>query len=161
YRNHIRLNSITQGEARLVDAGPLLEVRPDLRTLPIRDGSGTQLDPKAAETLDRLSRQLRVYLNTTAPPDADGTRSDVTKLHDSLWQAKRGKRLEWLRAEAIPTMLQLLMHEDRPVRQMLVELLGEIPGTAATVALARRAVFDLDPGVREAAVEALKSRPSG
>ena len=51
------------------------------------------------------------------------------------------------------------MHEDTPLRQMLVELLADIEGKAATIALAQRAVFDVSPEVRGQAVEALASRP--
>src|SRR5262249_50131834 len=61
--------------------------------------------------------------------------------------------------EAIPVLLQLLTHEDRPLRLMLVELLAEMEGKPASGALARRAVFDLSPEVRETALVALRERP--
>jgi hypothetical protein len=51
------------------------------------------------------------------------------------------------------------MHEDKQVRLMLVDVLKEIPGRASTGALARRAAFDLDAEVRDAAIEALRARP--
>jgi HEAT repeat protein len=52
------------------------------------------------------------------------------------------------------------MFEEAPVRRMLVEMLADISGPAATAALARRAVFDLDPALRAESVEALKGRPA-
>jgi hypothetical protein len=110
--------------------------------------------------LETLSRKLRVYLSTAAVPGPDGQRPDADQLRAMLRAGKKGKRPEWLRAEAIPTMLQVLMPEDRPVRRVLVELLAEIQGPRATVALARRAVFDLDADVRQAAVAALQGRPA-
>src|SRR5262249_54853120 len=61
--------------------------------------------------------------------------------------------------EAIPTLLQVLMHEDRRLRLLLVDLLAEIDGRTASIALAQRAVFDLSPEVRAAAVQALAKRP--
>ena len=52
----------------------------------------------------------------------------------------------------------MLMHEDRRIRLVLVELLADIPGKQATVALAQRAVFDTCPEVRELALRALIER---
>jgi HEAT repeat protein len=51
------------------------------------------------------------------------------------------------------------MADDAPVRMMLVDILAAIPGKAASIALAQRAVFDLSPEVRGSAVEALQERP--
>jgi HEAT repeat protein len=142
------------------DPAPLLQVLPDLRGLPLRAGPSCQLTGKQAATLDALSRKLRIYLSVAAPQDAQGHRSDPARLHEALRAEKRGKRPEWLRAEAVPTLMQMLMPEEAPVRRMLVELLTEIRHRAATEALARRAVFDLDAEVREAAVNALRERPA-
>src|SRR5207248_585744 len=66
----------------------------------------------------------------------------------------------WLRPQAISTLRQLLMHEHRNVRLVLVELLSQIDGRLASLALAERAVFDLDPDVRLTALVALKGRPT-
>src|SRR5262249_36465438 len=78
---------------------------------------------------------------------------------EQLREDVRGKKLEWLRPDAVPALHQMLMAEDAPVRRILVELLTEIPGKRATTALASRAVFDLSPDVRAAAIAALKDRP--
>ncbi len=67
---------------------------------------------------------------------------------------------DWLRPGAVPTLTQILAHEDAPLRHVLIELLDEIPGTPAVEALARRAVFDLSADNREAAVAALRRRPA-
>jgi HEAT repeat protein len=144
----------------LTDPTPLLQVRPDLGTLPLRGGAGCKLSPKAAGTLQVLAPKLHAYLDRIAPPGPDGRRGTPTLLRAALRAEVRGKRPEWLRGEAVPTLLQILMHEDTPVREMLVQLLAEIPGPEATTALAQRAVFDLSPVVRERAVEALKGRPA-
>src|SRR5262249_18266117 len=105
-----------------------------------------------------LSRKLRLYLNTIAPAGADGLRANPALLLDALRMDRRRKRPEWLRVEAIPTLMQMLMHEDAAVRKILVDLLSEVPQAKATVALAQRAVFDLDADVRSAAIKALKER---
>jgi hypothetical protein len=51
------------------------------------------------------------------------------------------------------------MHEQHLIRQILVDALAEIPGPPASLALAERAVFDLHPDVRLAALVALSGRP--
>jgi hypothetical protein len=73
-------------------------------------------------------------------------------------QARSAGKPEWLRVEAVPAMLQLLMHEDVSLRMMLIEFLAEIPEKPATTALAQRAVFDVAPEAREAAIAALRGR---
>ena len=66
---------------------------------------------------------------------------------------------EWLHPSLVPTLTQMLMAEDRPIRALLVAILARVPGKDATLGLANRAVFDLSPEVREEAVNALKRRP--
>jgi HEAT repeat protein len=144
----------------VLDATPLLEVRPDLRTLPLRRGEECKLSNHSATALEALSRKLRVYLEDAAPINERGERPALPRLRTVLQSDLRGSKPEWLRAEAVPTLLQLLMHESTPVRLMLVELLQAVPEKVSTVALARRAAFDLDPEVREAAVAALRERPA-
>jgi HEAT repeat protein len=143
------------------DMGPslLLEVRPDLAYLPLRKGNACRLNAQSAATLDVLSQKLHVLLEVGAPQDSKGRRPTATVLGEILREHRRGRRPEWLRAQAIPVLLQILMHEDAPVRRMLVELLAEIPGEASSVALAQRALYDLSPEVRDLALHALKIRP--
>jgi HEAT repeat protein len=143
----------------VLDATPLLEVRPDLRTLPLRRGDASQLTARHAADLETLSRKLRVYLDRVAPINKKGQRPELPQLRAVLQSELRGKKPEWLRPEAIPTLQQMLMHEEKPVRMMLVEMLAAIPGKVSTTALARRAAFDLDPEVRQSAVNALRDRP--
>jgi HEAT repeat protein len=157
YMDDFRAGPTDLGLHRWREPSLLLAVRPDVGRLPVRTGHDCRIEEREARTLDALSRKLRIYLNAAAPPGPDGSRP-TTLLEQTLRVEKRGKRPEWLRAEAIPTLLQLLMHEDAPVRLMLVELLAEIPGRKATAALAQRAVFDLDAENRAAAVEALRGR---
>ncbi len=57
--------------------------------------------------------------------------------------------------------MQLLMAERTPARLVLVEILSRISGVASSKALARLAIFDLDPAVRERALDALRERPVG
>jgi HEAT repeat protein len=140
------------------DPAPIIQTRPDMRQLPFHGGAATQLKPRQATTLDELSRKIRVYLAAIAPVGTDGRRANADRLAMQMLQEKRGRRLEWLRVEAIPALTQLLMHEDTSVRRVLSELLGEIPHPAATRALAQRAVFDTDAAARSIAVDGLRDR---
>jgi HEAT repeat protein len=161
YAASMQLNLTVVGDTMVTDPSPLISVRPDLRTLPIRGGAGSQLNPVEAANLSTLSRQLRVYLNTTATADGSPRpETAVQQLRAALLSERRGARPEWLRREAAPTLLQMLMAEEAPVRRLLVDLLAEVPHNSTTTALAQRAVFDLDDEVRQAAVAALKKRPA-
>jgi hypothetical protein len=141
------------------EPGALLAQRPDLGELPVRSGKACHISDKAAAELQLLSQKLHAHLDRFAPKDLAGKRITTEVLRMALNAEQRGKQPEWLRAEAIPTLTQLLMHEEASVRLLLVELLAEIPQPAASVALAQRAVFDLAPEVREAARQALRARP--
>ncbi|HZY90724.1 MAG TPA: HEAT repeat domain-containing protein [Gemmataceae bacterium] len=160
YAASIKANLAATGAPNLIDPSPLLKVRPDLGTLPLRGGHGVKLSPKAGGHLQVLAAKLHAHLDRVAPLGPDGRRTAPAALREALRAEKRGQRPEWLRAEAVPALMQILMPEDTPVRELLVELLAEIPGPEATTALARRAVFDLSPEVRQRAVEALKGRPA-
>jgi HEAT repeat protein len=159
YAASIKANLAATSAPNLIDPTPLLQVRPDLATLPLRGGQGVKLNPKASGHLQVLGPKLHAYLDGIAPPGPDGRRAAPPALREALRAERRGKSPEWRRAEAVPALVQILMHEDAPVREMLVQLLADVPGPEATTALAQRAVFDLGPGVRERAVEALKGRP--
>ena len=69
------------------------------------------------------------------------------------------KSSEWNKPEALPAIIQLLQAENTPVRLVMVDLIANIEGKSASIALAQRALFDVSPEVRERAVSALASRP--
>ena len=62
-----------------------------------------------------------------------GFMADPALLREVLWKERRGKKPEWLRVQAIPTLMQILMPEDKPVRLLLVELV-ELPATSVPTA---------------------------
>src|SRR5262245_47865167 len=127
-----------QASARLamrpmIEPSTLLSYFPDAKQLPLRGALTCQLPPKEAETLGILSKKLHLYINLIAPFDPKtGKRQEPVKLREVLRAERRGKRPEWLRPEAVPALVQILMHEDVPLRVMLVDLLSEIEGPAAT-----------------------------
>jgi HEAT repeat protein len=151
-------SALQLGGGRVTDASPVLKCRPDLATLPIRSGPDCQLSPRAAGNLAVLSPKLNAYIDGLAPLKPDGTRVSSDNLRKVLTEEKHGKRPEWLRVEAVPALQQILMHEEPPLRRLLVDLLAQVPQKQATAALVRRALFDLDPDIRAAARAALKGR---
>jgi HEAT repeat protein len=158
YLSAMAINVKTHGDFDQTDPTPLLQLRPDLFQLPFFGGTQCQLNGRAAATLGALSPKLHAYIDAAAPVGLDGMREPTPQLRTALYKEMRGKHPEWLRAEAVPTLMQILMFEDAPMRRLLVNLLAEIPDKPATVALAQRAVFDLDEEARETAVAALKGR---
>src|SRR5262249_3618428 len=134
----------------------LVSRRSDIASLPMRMGKDCHLGKEPAEALQVLSRKLRVQLEASIPRAEGDVRPNVDKLRALLLGDQRN---EWLKAEAVPGMMQLLQAENTPVRSLLVELLGQIRGKEASEALAVRAVSDLAPEVREQAVRELKRRP--
>lgn len=160
YRVNVPANQVVLANPNLTDFTSLLEVRPDLRMLPLRFGDACKLNRRLTAHLDVLSRKLRAYLDQFTP-ETDGVRDGSTeKLREALLTDKAGKKPVWLREEAVPPLLQILMGEETPFRLILVEVLSKIRAPAATVALAQRAAFDLSPEVREQAVAALRDRPA-
>jgi hypothetical protein len=131
---------------------PLLR-RADLQGLPIAMGADCRLGEAPAMNLQSLSRELRQHLSQCARLTSSDIRVVLRQqlLHESIDR--------WQREEALPTLVQMLQPEERPLRSLLVELLANTKGHAASFALARRALFDLDAGVRETAVRALRERP--
>jgi HEAT repeat protein len=152
-------NKFSGGRPGHLEPKTLLGVRPDLKQLPIRRGAYSRISVFDAAELTELSQKLKLYLQLAVPKDMRGRRPDPARLREAMRNEKRGGTSPWLRPAAVPILFQQLGHEDLPLRMMLVELLSEIPGKDATIALARRAVFDLAPAAREAALKALVERP--
>ncbi|MCI0356931.1 MAG: hypothetical protein L0211_00405 [Planctomycetaceae bacterium] len=138
----------------------LVSQRPDLIGLPLRPPSHRRLSKEEAINLQVLSQQLRLHVEKSIPGITDQVldlRPDPDVLRKLL--LNNPLRDAWLRPEAILPLRQLLMHEHRNVRLILVDLLAMIRGPQASAALAERALFDLNADVRLAAVVALLDRP--
>jgi hypothetical protein len=138
--------------------------------LPWRKIPDCQLGKESADRLHVLSLSLRASLRASVPPG--DVRPDPDRLRALLLGADAARRVrtvgtraprvkpsEWQQPGAVPALVQLLQHENTPIRLLLVELLSEIDGKEAGLALAERALFDLSPQVREKAVQALAQRP--
>jgi hypothetical protein len=131
-------------------------------------GEECQTGKERAETMKALSVQLRAFMRLSTPPmDTRPDPDQVRKffVNGDARQASNFSQVrtipdQWKRAEAVPTLTQMLQAENTPLRLLLVEMLADIKGKEAGEALARRALFDLAPEVREKAVEALAKRPA-
>jgi hypothetical protein len=125
--------------------------RPDMVALPWITGTHSEIGKEAAERLHVLSVNLRAALRKSVK--AGDVRPDPDTLRGLLTDD------EWTKPEALPTLTQLLQAENTPIRLLLVEMLAKIKGKEASIALAKRAIFDLSAEVREKAVKALADRP--
>jgi hypothetical protein len=144
-----------------VDVIPQLSARrADLLGLPLRQGIFARISREEALDLTVLSQRLRLQIQT-AMPGIVGNVVDPRPDPDILRRRLLNNPLQaaWLQPQAVATLRQLLMSEHRHVRLVLVDVLSKIDGRLASMALAERAVFDLDPDVRLAALVALDARP--
>src|SRR5262249_48983281 len=149
----ISLRSLVKADLALNLAPRLMLGRPDLAGLRIHLGLRCRLSKEAAENLQALSRKLRVLVEACIPDRSKSDpRPDPDKLRGRLLGGEGEK--EWLRAEAIPALQQLLMAENKSVRLILVELLSQVKHKRAVGPLVQHALFDLHPEVRAAAVQA-------
>jgi hypothetical protein len=137
----------------------LLPRRADLAGLPARGAADCQVPKRRALMMDAISGKLRAEL---AALDRRGRAADAASFSASREYALDLARIPpgcWSE-DGIPTLVQMLEPEGARLRWRLVERVAEVQVPAATEALARRALFDLHPDVRRAAVQALGSRPA-
>lgn len=160
YKTSYQSNTAS-GRKAVFGPATLVSHMPSARQLPLRGFPGCQLNPASAATLGAHSRALHRYLDVLAPKDATGKRGDPRQVRAVLRRERRGKPPTWLRPEALPAMAQILMAEDVPLRLILVDMMADIPGRGAGIRLAQRAVYDVSPEVRTAAIDALRQRPAG
>jgi hypothetical protein len=139
----------------------LLPWRADLRGLSFLKDPDCRIGKEAAENLHILAPALHESVIEAAivhpdPVHPDLSRPDPEPLRKDLMNS--ATKDKWRKADAIPTLLQILQTESGPVRLLLVEFLREMDDPRATAALAIRALVDLSPEVRRAAVSALADR---
>jgi hypothetical protein len=144
----------------------LLDVRSDLRGLPLQDEKDCQLTPEATILLAAISpRVRRLQLSPAAIETLEREAADTSygrympKVNEELLKfVRQTTRSHAKRPAVVRPLEQMIQTERAELRRGLVESLAEVEGKEATEAIARRAVFDLSPEVREAAVKALSKR---
>jgi sugar lactone lactonase YvrE len=155
-RMMVQLARAAKMEDKRVDVGPLaMKQRADLAGLPMLMGDACHLTPSAADHLQGGSMALHAHVTQAS---RGGTSPDPKVLYESLTADGEGHN-KWLEPEAIPALQQILMAENEAVRAVLVDQLARIEGKRASVALAQRALFDLNADVRRDALDALSRRP--
>ncbi len=114
----------------------MLERRRDLEGLPFLKGAACRIDTASARALALASPLIR------AGParDSEGV---------------------WRRPESLPALQQITMGESSASRLPLMARLAAHAAPGGAAALARHAVFDPSPDVREEAIKALRGRPEG
>jgi hypothetical protein len=134
----VRANAIDQvnGDPTLVR----LDLRGDLAGLPLRRGPERQLSEATARLLAKAAASLQ---NLSS---------------DQLATVLAAEK-EWLRADRIPALMQVLTVGPEASRVVLARHLGAVPGTEASEALVQVALFDPHPDVRREAVASLARRP--
>jgi hypothetical protein len=133
----------------------LLAKRDDLDGLPFRMGNDCQLGKEPTDNLKRFSTVVRQLVSEparTANPEefADTVRKRLRKAD--------GQKITFAET-AIPTLMQMLTPEDRPLRRVLVQHLGDLEHRSASEALAKLAIFDLSDLTRAEALQMLRDRP--
>lgn len=134
----------------------LMDERKDLQGLPLLLGDACQADAFSIRHMTELGRRMRRSVAQRIPSQASSF-GDAMPRDYVIFEALR---VSPVRSEdsAVPALVQLLQVESRPVRLELVKRLADIEGSRALKGLVQRAVHDLSPDVRRAAVIALKER---
>ena len=142
------------------------EGRPDLAGLPFKIGFDAALTKEKADALHVLSKNLRETVQGCMR--RDDPRPNTDALYEALMPSELEGRVrpgfrghdpkKWATPEAVPCVQQILAAENRDVRRLACELLKRIDTPESTEALVRWAVFECDPNLRAASVEALRSR---
>jgi hypothetical protein len=140
----------------------VIRLRPDLDGLPMQTGKACRLEREEAETLQTMSREIRESIHprsfiTRSPGDDREIRINRGRLRSAIGDGKT--YYQWQETKGRPALQQILMGETWGMRVFLVECLFKMKGKQGTAALARRALFDLDPAIREAVLWGLKERP--
>jgi hypothetical protein len=133
---------------------PMLELfdgREDLRGLPVLRGAACELSPGAARALDTASTRLRASVGTLLT----GQRS---RCGGDTLQTRSANTITAITAVRPSLLVWVLQTEADPLRESMLELFGRTSSPAAAQALAHRALFEPDPGLRKMAVTLLKQR---
>jgi hypothetical protein len=129
---------------------------PDLVGLPLRSDRECVLARKQAQLLESYASEVRGAMADSERKQRGAPRG-MSAFRYAFFHTDQPR--SWTHPEAIPALQQILMSEDTESRSILIEFLTGNPDKKASIALAQRALFDLDPNLRKAALAALKERP--
>lgn len=149
--NRIEVHNAAQADGFILK---LKKTRPDLAGLPFAMGDDCRLSPAAAKTLARHSLQVTRMVSTSTTEKLKDPEKVELFWRYYLWEsmAPHGQSAKFL-ASGSPALEQALSVQTPAYRASFVEKVAE--AGLDTRILARRALFDFDPAVRQLAVEAL------
>jgi hypothetical protein len=136
---------------------PVIDSQPELSGLPIVRGQSCQLTPTAGRQLGEASERLRNAfqdITTALAKPAVPSHQDILAPYRARLEEAGDP------AQRASLLVQMLQCETDSLRELLIDLLGRTPGTAAGRALAHRALFEPNPALRAEAVRSLKDRPA-
>jgi len=136
--------------------------------LPVQTGRQAQLDAQGALVLQVTARQMRAgkaerfgpgmgrVLTLAVPGGTLGEELNGPKVRQMLqnWEQLHVQK----DFNILPTIVQMLPVEDEESRGLLIAELSRSSRPEADTALAQRALYELSPNLRTAAVQALKGR---
>lgn len=126
--------------------------------LPGQTEENCQLGKEEARHLETWSVNLR-RMRVIGVPSRNGRSESLSSQNFAGIAASFAYKYSTSIPDGLPALVQMLQTESEGSRKLLVEELRKVENSATTTALARQAIFDLSAGVRQAAVEALNSRP--
>jgi hypothetical protein len=129
----------------------IIDAQPDLKGLPVRRATEAALPPAEAEAFRDASVLLRQELGSLIGL-TPGPKSRRIAFRPEVFTAQPG-----VVARVLHQMVQI---ESIPLRKALVSKLTKLQVSAASAALAHRAVYEPLPDLRQQAMQALKGRPA-
>jgi hypothetical protein len=144
----------------------LMKKRQDLAGLPFLLGKDCTVSSEQSKILAARSLEIRTVLAAVTQAKARKSQSPGSSPESDRAAAdtffsllgRAGVKKDWLKPDVIPALQQMLPVENRDFRLRLVGHLNEIKDAKATEALVNRALFDLDPDVRLAALTQMRGR---
>ena len=136
-----------------------LRDKPELRGIPFRTETNCVADPGQAKVTQQLSSGFRRGQSRITRSRSSNSQSEYRIIEQQQkLAAGMTHQVTSLGKVAVPVMVQMLQGENEIFRLALVDQLRAIKSTDAGIALVQRAVFDLSPHVRHAAIGALQER---
>ncbi len=133
--------------------------RSDLEGLPFEEAENCRLDAAAAKKLHSISTEVQTVLGQLNAARSRSLSSASSEPASFAYLMETNAA--WRTLEAVPALVQTMQVQEAYDRSALVDVLAYIPDRTTSVALARRALFDLSEAVRDEAIAALAKRPPG
>ena len=159
-------NKLTTRSPSLVNHEPFLAQvvqRADLKGLPFLDVEKCQAPEDQAKVIQNLStdgrRSARITRSrTTRASESSQSEGHIRETEVATYLDQKLTGSEWSEEAGLRLLVQMFQIEREMVRMQVIKKLAASKAKNAGALLAQRAVFDLSPQVREAAIEALRKR---